>query len=441
MQIAEITNTNAENFAPLIDGRVFPLLSVDNVFARGVTVGGTPAAALIAIEEDGVLHFKNLFVAPNYRRRGYGSALVGAASDYAVSRRLKELRAKYCLARTEAAVADMFYMRSGFMPPMTEETVFTVSLDTLKNSYLYAHRVSLDEYAENGQFFPFFGMPEKVEAMFNRQSGKEIPTFISASNVRGTPLPDLSLVYVFEEKIEAFAAFTELEGEIYLNFAYSATESIGALLAILSEAYRKFTGGSKYRNYKTLKIVAVSGPSLKIITKLCEGSDTRTETVRETFYRYPQTNSFLRTAGNAICIPKLNGIAPFLNEKLSPTAVKLVMPNEGAPYLTFSVEAAAKSVEIQLRYEVLEPENQDAFVLCARAEIAFPDADVSVLEETVSGFNENSLAAFAVRGSAENTLIVKAGLPEGAVFDDESIWVFVRLFVRGIRDIAFHLSS
>jgi hypothetical protein len=105
------------------------------------------------------------------------------------------------------------------------------------------------------------------------------------------------------------------------------------------------------------------------------------------------------------------------------------------------VAAAERTVWVQLYYTVLEPETQDAFVLSAESEIGFPVISDSILDETVRVFNENSLTAFAVRGTEENSLLIKAGLPEGAVPDEASERTFIRLFVQGIRDIVFYLSE
>jgi GNAT superfamily N-acetyltransferase len=453
MQVLEITRENARNFAPFIGSEAFLLIGTKGVFAIGATQEEEPVAALIAIEEDGVLLIQNLYVSPDYRRRGFGSALIAAAIGHAYGR-LTGVRGIYCLPEKTVGVADAFYMHSGFtMPVNTAETVFTASIRSLKDSYLYAHRVNLDDCKGNGQFFPFFRLPAKTEKIFLSQSGKEIPSFMNRENTKGTPLPDLSLVYATETKIGAFAVFTDVEGELCLNFAYSSRDSVNALLAILSEAYRLVTDKPEYQQYQSLKIVAVNEPGLKIITKLCEGSDIHGETIRETYYPIPNVNPFLQIPGNAICEPKLNTLAPTIEDMLSPneetetdkseeaSSVRLVLPDDDAPYLTFPVAAAERTVWIHLYYTVLEPETQDAFVLSAESEIDFPGISDLILNETIRVFNENSLTAFAIRGTEEHSLLIKAGLPEGAVPDEASERTFIRLFVQGIRDIVFYLSE
>jgi GNAT superfamily N-acetyltransferase len=162
------------------------------------------------------------------------------------------------------------------------------------------------------------------------------------------------------------------------------------------------------------------------------------ENVRKTYYLLPQLSSFNREYGNAVCVPKLNGLIPLLEAQLhEESELQLVEPEEGAPYLTFYVDAAEQSVSVELRYTVLEPETQDAFVLGATAEVAV--SDVAVSEKIAATFNNSSLAAFAI--PEDDAITLRAGLTEGAIPDEDSILVFLRLFIRGIRDIAFGLGD
>ncbi len=125
------------------------------------------ALAELPLEGENVPELLSLFVAPEYRDNGIGTALVSAMSEEIAARRFSHLYATYMTGKPSIAAVERILAKCGFEPPVTRTVTVRFKVqDVAKFPWLDKYRVR-----SGGEIFPWTELkPEEREELQRSQA-------------------------------------------------------------------------------------------------------------------------------------------------------------------------------------------------------------------------------------------------------------------------------
>lgn len=374
---------------------------------------GTTCGALGAVEEDGVLKVVSLFVNEPCRGRGVAGCLVREAEQYAENRGLSEINFSYSAAEEKVHLLDRFFAKNGYPMPLAGNTLFTLSLENLKDSTFISYMEAIGTLAN---IYPLRSLGGQTLTDFQARTGSEIPSYLTLEEAVGKPLHDLCLAYVKNCKVTAFITMTEVKGVLHLNSVYLSDEKYTVhLLSLIKQAYT--TVLEKYPHFQTMTVTSATKSSYNLIEKLLEGVHVYRKTVytvSKSLFSYERT--FVPT-GFEEALVRFQAITDVLTEK--GVSSSLVVYNGSLPYMEIPLEDT--DFVMGLYYDAKSNKEEEGFTFIAECVIAVEDENLrNCMEAKINEENEPYYCIVSSKGEILLRGMFEVGSDAGGM-DMESI--------------------
>jgi N-acetylglutamate synthase-like GNAT family acetyltransferase len=236
------------------------LLGVAETDPTGAHHACGTAALSLADEQTMLLHW--LLVAPEYRRRGAGSAMLQLACELAGQMGMQIL----CVfsGEPESAGDDpqyRFFKKHGFAMEQRTSGSYSVSLEALGREAFFQREQTI-----SGSVLTLAETPARLIETLNRTL-EEQGLLLDGPITKEQTVGDVSLVYTEEETITACVIFREPgEGMVELSYAYSGRKASLQMPALLLRAQRLLS--RRYGPETELVIPCVTDASRRLVEAL-----------------------------------------------------------------------------------------------------------------------------------------------------------------------------
>lgn len=426
-KLVSITQENERKFRDCIPGRFGKWAARKGKILIGAENSQEiSCAALAASVEEEIIRIDSVFVKPEFRSQGIGKELIKAIQGFLERTGRRGLAVEYPYPNMRQL--ELFFLSCGFRREETAEPgnqIYTVPVRRIKGLKF----LEMPAPAGEGSLTAFQELPDQVRVQWLRRFGHDLPEELDPRNSGGILLPEESLTYVREGKVEAFTVVSRLEDDsIYLASVYSQNGAVKALVPLMQETLRRVS--ERYED-KIFCFAAATEAGRKLAGHLCRGNEEfldiqimRTSVWRKEGEEEPvEYNPYAAE----MIMPRLNGLAAVL-ERLE-IENDILWSEKDYPAVLATVDGR----DLRFTYIPAGPVEEERFVLnlaCAVAEVPGDPMGMMLLCQR---FNLGSLFAAASYLPVTGQVVMRCAVPElGEIPKEESLKFLITLFLDSI---------
>ncbi len=261
MEIIELKKDTLEDFAEALPEELFIDLMLDKrgLCAAGVLFLDQEAGALCWEENEAGWTIESIYIYPDFRRLGLGTALLDYLTQRMTKKKVKDLSATYTYD-DDVAMLKAFFIHYGFDMEAVTMPVGQVSLRQLADS-LQQHKLikKPKRYSVIGSLT--LRQREDVDKYLMKKLGQHIDSFEVG--------PPFSYVMMDKDKIQALLLFSQKEKEISLDFCMFKKESLIKTLPILVAVVEDLT--ASFSADTSVSMLLSNDAAVNFYTKLTGG--------------------------------------------------------------------------------------------------------------------------------------------------------------------------
>lgn len=425
--LTRITQENEPEFRDCIPARYGKWAFQKEKLLMGVKDSGeVPCGALAASMEEEIIQIDSIYVKPEFRRRGVGRKLIGSLQGVLAKTGKKELRAEYPYPKMREL--ELFFFTCGFRTEADGDEgnrIYTAPVGRIKDLKFLKENVPAGE----GDLMSIQELPDQLRVQWLRRFGQDLPEELDPRNSGGRLLPEESLTYVRNGKVEAFTVVSHLEDDsVYLAAVYSSAGAVKALVPVLQETLRRVA-----KNYedKTFCFAAATEAGRKLASHLCGGMEEvlDIQTMRTIVWRKEGEEEPVEydPYDPVNVMPRLNGLGAVL-ERLE-IEYDVLWSERDYP----AILAAVDGRNLRFTYVPTGPVEEERFVLNVACAVAEDMGNPMEMVLLCQQFNLNSLFAMVSYLPAAGQAVMRCAVPEmGEIHGKESLQYLITLFLESI---------
>lgn len=424
--VEHITQKNLNNYDGCIPVQFRKQILNREAQAFGaVLADGEKAGAVVAAEKEKQIRILSVYVEPERRRNGIGSALLerlrtvleetgkeGISMDY-----------PYPVMRE----VELFLLHCGFREEAEGNQIYSIPVADIGSMAFLRQPVPEPE----GGLLSLKDLPEEQRFCWLRRFGRDLPEDLSPKNAGGEVLEEESLVYVQRGEVTAFSICSRLgENVIYLAALYAKTAAVKALVPLLQK-----TAAGICRKYEgeTLRVSAATDTGKHLAERLFKGEEEKVDIqmMRTSVWRKESEETLMEinAFGTEYLAPRLNGISRLLDEMGIENGVLLGVDKFPA------VLAIIDQREYRITYLPVGELEKEQFVMNLTTAVAGEEPAGLELLGICEQFNLNSFLASAVYIPMENQAILRLSIPESdGMPDRERLEFIIGLFRDNVSE-------
>ena len=228
-------------------------------FAAALPEGA--AGALAGFVEGSTFRLEWLYVSPEYRRRGLGSALMEALGELLADEDLR-ISAEYTLTDADTETLRPFLLRQGFFQEEADYPRYSMGM--LKDLKI---RQSIPKEALQYEVLPFSEVPKEILVSAGIEAGKQDLPLPMGGLQSPNVLKDYSFCVLLNNEVRSYATVEKAAEDLLLiSSLWSGLSDPRIMMLMLSQASvllkKAFPGGTK------VALLALNGTSEKLAKKV-----------------------------------------------------------------------------------------------------------------------------------------------------------------------------
>lgn len=421
-----ITQENLKEYDGCIPVQFRKQILNREVQAYGATfTDGEKAGAVVAAVEKKQIRILSVYVEPERRRNGIGSALLERLRVVLEENGKEGISMDY--PYPDMRELELFLLSRGFREEAEGNQIYSIPVAVIGGMAFLRQPVPEPE----GGFLFLKDLPEEQRFRWLRRFGRDLPEDLSPQNAGGEVLEEESLVYIQRGEVTAFSICSRLgENVVYLAALYAEKTAVKALVPLLQKTAmgicRKYEG-------ETLRVSAATDTGKRLAERLLKGEEEKMDiqTMRRSVWRKESEEDLMEISAYSLeyLAPRLNGISRLLDEMGIENGV--ILGVDEFP----TVLAIIDQREYRITYLPIGEIEKGQFVMNLTTTFSGREPAGLELLWICEQFNLNSFLASSVYIPMENQAILRLSIPESASIPDrERLEFIIGLFKDSVSE-------